>query len=179
MWPGVGLRQTGWHHTPSFSQETHSEKKILWSHWYTGLRCYNSRRSEVEDWFEGGLGEASKKGGYFTLRLLERCEKDQNCKLQFPQPDYWPPHSPDFRTVFGTMIGPFSFCEIGKTWGTNKKVKKTNKQKLKWKIVSGTRSDFSEVRKSSESGFFLLSKRAFLVPETKMWDLFWNLSVTR
>ena len=31
---------------------------------------------------------------------LERSEKDQNCKLQFPQPDYWPRRSPDFRTVF-------------------------------------------------------------------------------
>ena len=62
---------------------------------------------------------------------LERSEKDQNCKLQFPQPDYWPRHSPDFRTVFGIMIWPFSFCEIGKTWGTNKQVnKQTNKN---WK----------------------------------------------
>ena len=58
--------------------------------------------------------------------LLECSEKDQNCKLQFPQPDYWPRHSPDFRTVFGIMIGPFSFCEIGKTWGTNKQI--NNKQ---------------------------------------------------
>ena len=59
---------------------------------------------------------------------LERSEKDQNCKLQFPQPDYWPLHSPDFRTVFGIMTEPFSSCEIGKTWGTNKQVnKQTNK----------------------------------------------------
>ena len=35
-------------------------------------------------------------------------------------------------------------------------------------FVSGTGSDFSEVRKSSESGFFSLSKRALLVPETKI-----------
>ena len=35
-------------------------------------------------------------------------------------------------------------------------------------FVSGTGSDFSEVKKSSESGFFLLSKRALLVPETKI-----------
>ena len=40
-------------------------------------------------------------------------------------------------------------------------------------FVSRTRSAFSEVRKSSESGFFSLSKRALLVPETKIWDLFW------
>ena len=59
---------------------------------------------------------------------LECSEKDQNCKLQFPQPDYWPRHSPDFRTVFGIMIRPFSICEIGKTWGTNKQInKQTNK----------------------------------------------------
>ena len=67
---------------------------------------------------------------YFTYSryLLERSEKDQNCKLQFPQPDYWPRHSPDFRTVFEIIIGPIFFCKIGKTWGTNKKVnKQTNK----------------------------------------------------
>ena len=42
-------------------------------------------------------------------------------------------------------------------------------------FVSGTGSAFSEVRKSeSVSAFFLLSKQALLVPETKIWDLFWN-----
>ena len=41
-------------------------------------------------------------------------------------------------------------------------------------FISGTGRDFSEVRKSSKSGFFSLSKRALLVPETKIWDLFWN-----
>ena len=46
--------------------------------------------------------------------LLECSEKDQNCKLQFPQPDYWPRHSPDFRTVFEIMIEPFSSYEIRK-----------------------------------------------------------------
>ena len=45
-------------------------------------------------------------------------EKDQTCKLQFPQADYVPRNSLDFRTVFGIMIGPFFSCEIGKTWGT-------------------------------------------------------------
>ena len=35
-------------------------------------------------------------------------------------------------------------------------------------FVSGTGSAFSEVRKSSESAFFLLSKQALLVPETKI-----------
>ena len=47
---------------------------------------------------------------------VECSEKDQNCKLQFPQPDYWPRHSPDFRTVFGIMIGPLicSLSAIGK-----------------------------------------------------------------
>ena len=50
----------------------------------------------------------------FTYEL-ERSEKDQNCKLQFPQPDYRLRHIPDFRTLFGIMIGPFSSSEIGKT----------------------------------------------------------------
>ena len=27
--------------------------------------------------------------------IVERSEKDQNCKLQFPQADYLPRHSPD------------------------------------------------------------------------------------
>ena len=40
-------------------------------------------------------------------------------------------------------------------------------------FVSGTGCAWSGVRKCSESGFFSLSKRALLVPETKIWDLFW------
>ena len=48
-------------------------------------------------------------------------------------------------------------------------------------FVSGTRCAFSEERKSSESGFFSLSKRALLVPETKncseirtvTWSVIW------
>ena len=55
-------------------------------------------------------------------------QTNKNWKFQFPQPDYRPRHSPDFRTVFGIMIRPFSICEIGKTWGTNKQInKQTNK----------------------------------------------------
>ena len=61
--------------------------------------------------------------------MIERCEKDQNCKLQFQQQDYWPCHSLDFRTVFEIMIIPFSSCKIGKMWDTNKEVNKpTNKK---------------------------------------------------
>ena len=41
-------------------------------------------------------------------------------------------------------------------------------------FVWGTGSDFSEVMKSSKSGFFSLSKQALPVPVTKIWDLFWN-----
>ena len=63
---------------------------------------------------------------------VECCEKYKSFKLKIPQPDSERRHSPDFRTVFGIMIGPFSFCEIGKTWGTNKQVnKQTNKN---WKF---------------------------------------------
>ena len=63
---------------------------------------------------------------------LECCEKYKSFKLKIPQPDSERRHSPDFRTVFGIMIGPFSSCEIGKTWGTNKQVnKQTNKN---WKF---------------------------------------------
>ena len=46
---------------------------------------------------------------------VECCEKYKSFKLKIPQPDSELRHSPDFRTVFGVMIGPFSFCEIGKT----------------------------------------------------------------
>ena len=47
--------------------------------------------------------------------IVERSEKDQNWKLQFPQADYLQGRSPDFKTVFGIMIGPFSACKIGRT----------------------------------------------------------------
>ena len=64
--------------------------------------------------------------------VLECSEKYKSFKLKIPQPDSERRHSPDFRTVFGIMIGPFSSCEIGKTWGTNKQVnKQTNKN---WKF---------------------------------------------
>ena len=63
--------------------------------------------------------------------LLECCEKYKSFKSKIPQPDSERRHSPDFRTVFGIMIGSFSSCEIGKTWGTNKQVnKQTNKNWL-------------------------------------------------
>ena len=70
--------------------------------------------------------------GIQALCWLECCEKYKSFKLKIPQPDSERRHSPDFRTVFGIMIGPFSSCEIGKTWGTNKQVnKQTNKN---WKF---------------------------------------------
>ena len=63
---------------------------------------------------------------------IERSEKDQNYKLQFPLADYLPCNSADFRAVFEIEIGPFSFCEISKTWGT---IKQLNKQRNKnWKF---------------------------------------------
>ena len=82
----------------------------------------------LHHWLErppfGGMG--------FLERYLECCEKYKSFKLKIPQPDSERRHSPDFRTVFGIMIGPFSSCEIGKTWGTNKQVnKQTNKN---WKF---------------------------------------------
>ena len=69
---------------------------------------------------------------FIVTWILECCEKYKSFKLKIPQPDSERRHSPDFRTVFGIMIGPFSSCEIGKTWGTNKQVnKQTNKN---WKF---------------------------------------------
>ena len=64
--------------------------------------------------------------------ILECCEKYKSFKLKIPQPDSEQRHSPDFRTIFGIMIGPFSSCEIGKTWGTNKQVNKQTNQN--WKL---------------------------------------------
>ena len=52
---------------------------------------------------------------FHDIYTIEQSEKDQNRKLQFLQPDYRPRQSPNSRTVFGIMIGPFSSCEIGKT----------------------------------------------------------------
>jgi len=87
---------------------------------------YGNRRSSFIKYLIGCLKSWCLKCN--ETRTLECSEKDQNCKLQFPQPDHRPRHSPDFRTVSGIMIGPFSSCEIGKTWGTNKQAnKQTNK----------------------------------------------------
>ena len=47
--------------------------------------------------------------------------------FQFRQADYLPRHSSVFKTVFGIMIRPLSFCKIIKMWGTNKH--KTKKQR--------------------------------------------------
>ena len=60
--------------------------------------------------------------------LIECCEKYKSFKLKIPQPDSGRRHSPDFRTVFGIMIGPFSSCEIGKTWG----LQNEKKPYVKW-----------------------------------------------
>ena len=57
--------------------------------------------------------QISRKGA--NVYLLECSEKDKSFKFKIPQPDSERRHSQDFRTVFGIMIGPFSFCEIGKT----------------------------------------------------------------
>ena len=74
-------------------------------------------------------------GTYMYIWIIECSEKYKSFKLKIPQPDSEQRYSPDFRTLFGIMIGPFSFCKIGKTWGTNKQVnKQTNKQKLKFSI---------------------------------------------
>ena len=46
---------------------------------------------------------------------VECSEKTKSFNLKIPQPDSERRHSPDSKTVFEIMIGPFSFCEIGKT----------------------------------------------------------------
>ena len=84
-------------------------------------------------WFSAQIEQTddiARKQLYYPMHImqLERSEKYKTFKLKIPQPDSELRHSPDFKTVFEIMIGPFSFCEIGKMWGTNKKVnKQTNK----------------------------------------------------
>ena len=46
---------------------------------------------------------------------VECSEKTKSFNLKIPQPDSERRHSPDSKIVFEIMIGPFSFCEIGKT----------------------------------------------------------------
>ena len=55
-------------------------------------------------------------------------KQNKNSKFWFPQSDHKPCHSPNFRTGFGIMIGPFSSCEIGKTWG----LQNEKKPYVKW-----------------------------------------------
>ena len=50
--------------------------------------------------------------------ILECSEQTKSFNLKIPHPDSERRHSPDFKTVFGIMIGPFSPCKIGKTRGT-------------------------------------------------------------
>ena len=52
---------------------------------------------------------------YAYAYAVECSEKTKSFNLKIPQPDSERRHSPDFKTVFEIMIGPFSFCEIGKT----------------------------------------------------------------
>ena len=93
--------------------------------------CFNSKSNP----FSGTTNESMRflllgisddwlKNIFFSRVLW----KTKSFNLKIPQSDSEGRHSTDFRTVFEIMIGPFSFCEIGKTWGTNKKVnKQTNK----------------------------------------------------
>ena len=41
------------------------------------------------------------------LRRVEWSEKDQNCELQFQQPDYWPRHSPEKTTFQWPKVSRF------------------------------------------------------------------------
>ena len=49
-----------------------------------------------------------------TIECSEKT-KSFNLTIQNKQKDSEQRHGPDFKTVFEIMIGPFSFCEIGKT----------------------------------------------------------------
>ena len=78
----------------------------------------------------------------FTQYTPECSEKYKNFKLKIPQPDSERRHGPDFRTFFGIMIGPFSICEIGKTWGTNKQVNKQTNRNWKFQFPTTSQSWF-------------------------------------
>ena len=64
---------------------------------------------------ERSHGQSKDRGFDLFDCSLDCCEKTKSFNLKIPQPDSERRHSPDFRTVFGIMIGPFSSCEIGKT----------------------------------------------------------------
>ena len=98
-------------------------------------------------------------------------QTNKNWKFQFPQPDYRPRHSPDFRTVFGIMIGPFSSCEIGKTWGLRTwekalyKMRKSEKTTFQWPKVSKLLTTLPRHRANIRTGlrfFFRAPEVTFL-----------------
>ena len=62
-------------------------------------------------------GPRTKQGPKIVRYVLtQQCsEKTKSFNLKIPQPDSERRQSPDFRAVFEIMIGPFSFCKIGKT----------------------------------------------------------------
>ena len=41
-------------------------------------------------------------------------KRDQDWKLKFPQPDYWPCHSPKFRTILVSWLDHFPFAKLAK-----------------------------------------------------------------
>ena len=56
-----------------------------------------------------------KVGKFLDTYSFECSENYKSFKLKITQPDSERRHRPNFRTVFGIMIGPFSSCEIGTT----------------------------------------------------------------
>ena len=140
----------------SWTQLNHQSVEAMLEDWARGRR--QQQQSVTLKWREcARMGQASKVGENWekTIELKGIWQNNSkvgshhwlsliiidnhwsmiaiDCKLQFPQPDYWPHHSPDFRIVFGIMIRPFSSCEIGKTWGT---IKQVNKQTDKCQRIS-------------------------------------------
>ena len=89
---------------------------ITFSDWFYFAPCRKSKYVTIGN-HEYMAGELLVNIGRFSWWncLVECCEKYKSFKLKIPQPDSERRHSPDFRTVFGIMIGPFSSCEIGKT----------------------------------------------------------------
>ena len=76
---------------------------------------FNAEKEDQNECFHQINGYLLHEVGIDFDYNLECSEKYKSFKLTIPQPDSERRHSPDFRTVFGIMIGPFSFCKIGKT----------------------------------------------------------------
>ena len=84
------------------------------------LSGHNDRNLRMRTWVRSAVFDLSTLCSILNVRFfgtpctIECSEKHKSFKLKIPQPNSERCHSPDFRTVFVIMIGPFSFFELAK-----------------------------------------------------------------